>query len=310
MTPWFLLSLCSLLWGMSITLGKMLAATIPPVALGTLRWTAAVALLLPWILVEQRSDPRSLLVEFRQGMGAWLTMGLTGVGAYSALQYFGMRYTTSVNAALFNAAGPAFIAVLALIWLRERPGAWQVAGLLLSLLGVAVIITQGSWAVLAGLDFNFGDLVLVGNQLLWAVYSVVGRLASGRVGAVRVTAYSAVPGLVALWVWAGAAGELSGLHLNLASVPPILFIGMCGSGLGYILWNRGVADVGAGRAAVFLALVPVFTAVDSFFLLGEQMTWSHAVGGFLVVCGVFLTSRTASGSGHVSDPGSLAVRRA
>jgi drug/metabolite transporter (DMT)-like permease len=89
--------------------------------------------------------------------------------------YYGLRLTTVTNAALLNAASPISLALLSVVILKERLPSRSVVGILLSVIGVAVIITRGSWEVVSHSQYNLGDIILLSTQLNWSLYSIFGR---------------------------------------------------------------------------------------------------------------------------------------
>ena len=136
-------------------------------------------------------------------------------------------------------------------FLQERVGTAQVGGLLLSVAGMLIIITKGSWEVLARHAFNPGDLLLLGCAAAWALYTVGGKKALDRFSPLALTTFAS--GFGTLFLLAAAFSDLGRSplwSLNPAGIGSLVFLGVLASGVANVFWYVGVRGVGAGRAAV------------------------------------------------------------
>lgn len=132
-------------------------------------------------------------------------MGGIGIFAFTGLLYFGLRLTTATNAALINGASPLMTAWLAALLLGERPTGWQTLGAAVSLVGVGLIVSGGSAQALLQGGVNVGDLIVLLTVALWALYSIISRVATRSRSALSASAFSvwfALP-----WLHAAAAVE-------------------------------------------------------------------------------------------------------
>src|SRR5699024_12569148 len=85
----------------------------------------------------------------------------------------GLHYTTAINASLVNSTTPILIYILSYFFLRERLTRIQVIGTLISLTGVLLIISKGSFLTLIQLSFNYGDLIVLAAAISWSIYSLL-----------------------------------------------------------------------------------------------------------------------------------------
>lgn len=283
---YLLLVLTTLIWGSNFIIGRYLAGALPPLTITAGRFGVAGLVLLPVLVrsLRGRRPQRGLYPSL-------LALGLTGVFGFNTLLYLGLHYTTSTNSTLTNAVSPLLITLLAGLWLKERITGRQVAGVLVSFLGVAVVQTRGSWAVLRALDFNPGDLIILGNTLLWAFYSVLSRRVTRELSPLLTTAYSIWFGL--LFLLPASAWELAraGAKWTPAAVGVLIYLGLFASVLGFVWWNRGVATLGPVLAGNFYNLVPIWAVAMAVLFLGETLQFYHLLGGILVLGGIGLASR-------------------
>ena len=100
-------------------------------------------------------------------------MGLTSVGLYNSFTYLSLVHTQVINASLFNAAIPAIIILLCFLLKIEKTYKFQILGLIISVGGILAIITKLKLNILLSLNFNKGDLIMIGGVLTWGIYSTL-----------------------------------------------------------------------------------------------------------------------------------------
>lgn len=298
--PYLLLVLTTLFWSGNMVLGRAVRADIPPMALAFWRWTLAFLLVLPLAWPHVRSQWPLL----RQGWRAVVTLGLLGVGGYNTLAYVALQYTAATNAVLLNSFIP--IATIALSWLflSRSLSARQGLGVVLSFIGVASIVLHGDLSTLASLAFNVGDLWMLGAVLVWALYTIGLQWRPAGVHPMLLLAAFTLVGILALapaYAWELLQGRHIVVHAG--SLAALAYVGIFPSFLGYIFYNRAVAEVGANTASLFIHLMPVFGTLLSAIFLGERPQPYHAVGIALIFAGIGLTTaRARAADGHTRHP--------
>jgi drug/metabolite transporter (DMT)-like permease len=287
-SPYLLLTLASLFWAGNWVVGRAMRNDIPPVAMGFWRWVVALLILLPFAAPELKRNWRVVRAN-------WFTLALLGgLGAmlFNTMIYVGLQYTAATNGVLFNSVTPILIILMSWLAFRERLGAWQTMGVVLSLVGVAVIVARGEPQILAALRFNRGDLWLISAMLLWALYTIVLRRRPPGLSAIGFLAAMLLLGLPLLlpfYLW-----ELftrGGFALSVPAVAALAYYATLPSIVAYLFWNRGVAQIGPNKAGLFVHLMPVFGALLSVIFLGERLYAYHFVGAAMIFGGIWLTTR-------------------
>lgn len=285
-SPYFSLTLVPLIWGSNFIVGKQLTEIFPPFTLTAGRFSVAFLLLLPIFLYNRRKQtPKKIAPKI---WGILVFLGLSGTFGYGVLLYSGLRQTTPVNATLINAFNPTLTILLSIIFLNEVLRGKQVIGFILSFIGVIWIALQGQPDRLASLTFNQGDLLILAAALIWAIYNVVLKPIIADISLMDLTTITMFFGVLALLP--SAYFELK-VHpivnpITWNMIIAIIYLGVFPSVVAFLLWNRGIAQVGPSKAAMFYNLLPVFTAVMSYFVLGEIPKGYHLIGGTLVLWGV------------------------
>lgn len=276
------LILANLFWAGNYVFGKMVVTELSPIQMTFSRWMIAVCLLFPIAQLVEKPAWRAVWKEWK----LLLAMALLGVMGYNLLLYEALRFTTSMNAALVNAMNPALIVLCAALFLGEKLTASRVLGLLISLLGVLLVLTNGHLGLIFRTSYNAGDLLMLAAIAVWTCYSLLGRRIR-HVPPIAATAASALMALVLLLPFFLASGMT--FPLSTGAAVGILYIGLFPSVGSFIFWNASIREIGASRAGIYLNLITVFTAILSM-LLGNPVTLPQVIGGLLVFAGVYLTT--------------------
>ena len=170
--PYLLLSLATLFWATNIVLGRFVVGTIPPIMLAQIRWGGAAIILLPFVYRHLRQDWQAI----RASLAIMIVLSLTGVTLFNALAYYALNYTQAIDGLLIQSAAPLLIGLLSFVIFRDSLTAGQVAGIVMSLFGVAIIISRGDVAVFRELRFNQGDLWYLLAIVLYSTYAALLRL--------------------------------------------------------------------------------------------------------------------------------------
>jgi drug/metabolite transporter (DMT)-like permease len=285
--PYLLLCITAMCWAGNAIVGRLAAGHIAPVTLSFLRWSIAFFIILPFAWKHLARDWGAI----RGGLGIMIVLSITGIGAFTSLQYWSLEHTTALNTLLLQSAGPLIVAVWSLILFGVRLTWAQAGGVLLSLAGVLVILLHGDLTMLKNIGFNKGDLIFTLALVIFAFYSVLSlkRPAIHGLSFVAFTFGAGAACLIPLLIWELFARPL--MAINGANLLTLFYVALFPSTLAYLCFNRGVRLIGANRAAPFFHVVPVFGTVMSIAFLGEHPQAFQFLGFALVLTGVFVASR-------------------
>jgi len=288
--PYLLLSITALCWAGNAIVGRLAAGHIPPVTLSFLRWGLAFLLILPIAWKHLARDWPTI----RSSLGTMIFLSITGISAFTSMQYWSLEHTQALNTLLLQSAGPLFVAVWSLILLGVRLTLAQAAGVALSLTGVLVILLHGDLTALAAIAFNKGDIIFTLALAIFGIYSVW-SLKRPNIHGLSFVAFTFGCGaacLVPLLIVELLVRPV--MRLDTANLLSLFYVAVFPSTVAYLCFNRRVQLIGANRAAPFFHVVPVFGSVMAIVFLGERPQLFHVIGFFLVLTGVFVASRKAS----------------
>jgi len=285
--PYLLLSITALCWAGNSIVGRLAAGHIPPVTLSFIRWSLAFLLILPIVWKQLRQDWPAI----RSRLGLMITLSITGIGAFNSLQYWALEHTQALNTLLLQSTGPLVVAIWSLILFGIRLTLAQAIGILLSLAGVLIILTQGDLTALSKITFNEGDLIFLVAMAIFGFYSVL-SLKRPQIHGLSMVAFTfgcGAASLIPLLIWELSTRPM--MAFDAKNLLSLIYVAVFPSTIAYLCFNRGVLLIGANRAAPFFHVVPVFGSVMAFVFLGERPQIFHIVSFALVLTGVYVASR-------------------
>ena len=287
-TAYLVLLVTNLVYATSYVATRIVLDDVPPALLALVRLMIGTGILVP--LSRVRSRPATPVARGDAWRIVW--MGVFGFAGAFAFGHWGIARSTATNASLLIIVEPLAIMLLGPAVLGERLTRREKVGAVVALLGTIVVVVNGIPGVTHALAPHWrGDLLLVLSGLGYASYSLIGRDVLARRDPLDVTARSIVWGALAMaplalleW-WGGLRPALTA-----GGAAGALYLGVVITALGYLAWNWGLARVEASRAAVFLTVQPIAGALLGVAFLHEPLTVFTAVGGALIVLGLWLTA--------------------
>lgn len=275
------------IWGIQPMFAKFVVREMQPIPMVSIRYTI-VALTL-FAMLAWRGEK---LLPPRKTWPPLFTMGILGVCINNVTQFTGLQYSTVTNFTIIATLTPIVTALLSFVLIHERLHRLQWLGICSSLCGALYLLSNGSLAAILTLNFNIGDVLFFTSQVAWALYSIIVVRIIDAVSPFAIVAWSGLLG--SLTTAAGAAYfghfELPSLLSPLA-LGSYLFVIFAGGLIAMIFWNKGTGIVGPSQAAVFMNIMPLVGIICGVLFLDEQLLISQAIGGALILGGVYLTTQ-------------------
>jgi drug/metabolite transporter (DMT)-like permease len=285
--PSVLLTLTALFWGGNAVASRIAVGQIQPMQLVCLRW--ALVLLVLWPLYGRQV--RAHWGEVRPQLWRIVVVGFLGLTGFNALFYVAAHSTTAVNIGILQGSVPVIVLAGAFITYGTKASLVQIAGVLITAAGVAVVATRGQPLSILDIAFNRGDLLMLTACVLYAAYTVALRERPRMPGAAFFTLLALISAVTSLPL-AVAEAVVSGWSLpTWQGVLVTLYVAIFPSTLAQIFFVRAVDLIGPGRTGVFVNLVPIFAAILAVVLIGEPFAAYHAVALALVLGGIWLAQR-------------------
>jgi len=281
------LALCwaVIFWGVSFVATKIALESIPTFTLVLTRFALAGCVFL--ILMLLRGFPRLTLKEHARIM----LIALCEPGLYFTFETIGLQYTTASMASLIIATIPIAVLILSALFLGERTRLAGIIGMVISLGGIAILITADPEFDLAVSGRLLGNLLIFGAVLSAAFYIISARSLGRDHSAMEFTGLQTIYGAllyVPAFLW--EFPEVQWAAISMRSAAALGFLTLFATIGAFLCYNHALTQLPATRAAVSINGIPVVTALSAWALLGERLTGVQIGGGILVLVGVFLTN--------------------
>jgi drug/metabolite transporter (DMT)-like permease len=286
-TAYVCLVIATLCWGGNAVAGKLALGHVSPMMLTFLRWFLAVALIAVISVPQLKKD----WPVVRRNLPLLFFYGVVGYTLFNAMLYSAVQYTTAINVAIEQAGIPMLIFLLNFVFFRTGVSVAQFVGFGMTLVGVALTAAHGDFATLATLSLNLGDGLMLIAVVAYAVYTIFLRWKPP----VDWRTLMAMPALAAmltslpLLLWEASRGNMQ--------VPDqegwviAFYTAIFASLLAQILYIKGVEEIGANRAGLFINLVPVFGTLLSVAIIGEKLQLFHMIALVLTLGGIAIAEK-------------------
>jgi|TARA_B100001989_G_scaffold240094_1_gene204853 drug/metabolite transporter (DMT)-like permease len=282
--PHFLLTLTSIFWAFNTVAGRAAVGEVSPLLIVSVRWFF-VSIILSILCRNQLIETWSILNKKIK----WLIfMGLFGFTGFNSAYYVAAHDTIAINLGLVQGTMPAFIIIIAWIWLKDKINFTQFLGVLITFIAVLIVVCSGNFNALIELELNSGDIVMIFACTLYAIYAV---------GLRKKPKISALP-LLTFFAYIAFLGSLPGLIYEIYSNQLILpgqkgfiilgVIIIFPSFLAQIFFMKGVEKIGPSRSGLYTNLVPVFSSLLAVFFLGEEFQFFHLLSLIMIFTGIYL----------------------
>ena len=270
-------------WGTTFIASKLLLDWYTPLQVMLMRFVLAYVVLLCL-------RPKLLVLPWKEEL-YMAALGFFGCTVYFLAENTALTYTLAANVSIIVATAPILTALLAHVALKdEQVGRNNVLGFVIAIVGVALVVFNGTFI----LKLNpIGDLLSLGAAVCWAVYSVLLKRRVAQYDSILLTRRVMLWGFVTALPMAFAEG--AGFSLaplaDGALLFCVVFLGVVGSGICYVLWNIATRRLGIVVVNNYIYVNPFATMVAAGLVLHEPISWMGIVGAVLILLGVFVSDR-------------------
>ena len=282
--PHFLLTLTSIFWAFNTVAGRAAVGEVSPLLIVSVRWFF-VSIILSILCRNQLKEIWKILNKRIK----WLIfMGLFGFTGFNSAYYIAAHNTIAINLGLVQGTMPAFIIIIAWVWLKDKINLTQFFGVLITFVAVLIVVSAGNLSLLLNLELNNGDIIMIFACSLYAVYAV-GLRKKPKIGALP---------LLTFFAYVAFLGSIPGLIFEIFSNQFILpgykgciilgVIIIFPSFLAQIFFMKGVEKIGPSRSGLYTNLVPVFSSILAVLFLGENFKFYHFLSLIMIFFGIYL----------------------
>jgi drug/metabolite transporter (DMT)-like permease len=282
---YLLILLAVIFWGTSFVATKRVLAELDPVTIIALRLLLASVLLLVIAIITKRKFTINL-----KNHGSIFILACIAV-FHLWIQVTGLKYSTASNTGWIIGTAPIFMALLAIIFFKEKISFIQVTGILIAMFGLLLLIGKGD---ITNIDLiqNKGDLLVLASAFTWGVYSMVNKKITLLYSPLMTILYLFIMmSIIIVPLNLSSAVIESVIHLSTVGWISVLFLGLFCSGIAYVIWAYSLRDLESAKVGAFLYFEPLITVAAAWILLQESITLLMLVSGIIITFGVILVNK-------------------
>jgi len=272
-------------WGASFIATKFLLDELTPETIISMRLILAIILLLTIALIQKRD----FSINYKSHAYV-LLLALIAV-FHLWIQVTGLKFTTASNTGWIIGTAPIFMALLGLIFFKEKLNVIKVSGILIAAFGLLLLVGKGD---LTNIDLikNKGDLLVLSSAFTWGIYSMVNKKISLNYSPVMTILYLFI--MMAIIIIPFTVNDTSIKSvINLSGVGwiAILFLGLLCSGVAYVIWAYALREMESAKVGAYLYFEPFVTVIAAWIFLKEDITLLMILSGLIITLGVFLVNK-------------------
>jgi drug/metabolite transporter (DMT)-like permease len=276
------------IWGANVVMMKMMTEHFHTVHLSAIRMAAAFFCIAAICRATGRNIPRLTRSQLGWVAGAGALM----IYAHQLMLTQGLAWSTATNGALALSLNPLLSVLLGALLFGERLRLAGAAGVLLGLVGAAIVVLSRS-----GVDLRFngaGDALLICAMVVYVAAGACIRRVTDSLHPLVIGYWMHLIGAAMLIAHAAFTPAFWDSQAWFPGVAPWVLIAvsaLCSTALGNLAWNYGISRLGLGRTSMFINLLPISGLACAVLFLGEVLRPEHAIGFALVLCGTWLAVR-------------------
>jgi len=269
-----------IIWGVTFVSTKVLINNgLTPVDIFVYRFVLAYICI--WFV-----SPRKLFAKNIKDEVLFFFLGITGGSLYFYAENSALEITFASNVALILCTIPLVTTYMNQLFYKERAGKGFVLGSVIALIGVTLVIFNGSFILKLS---PLGDILTLVAALMWAFYSIILKQLGSRYQALFITRKVFFYGLLTIL----PAYFIKPLNFDVemlmrpAVIGNLLFLGIIASMLCYLMWNVSAKHLGPLRISNYLYIVPLVTMIVSAIVINETITLIAIIGSLFIIFGVY-----------------------
>ena len=276
-------------WSGNFIVGKFATLfEIPPLTLNVFRWISVWFILLPFTYKEISNN----LDYIKENFLVIGFMGVITISTFNSVVYFALNYTQVINAVLVLAAIPAITIILSSLMKIDKTNIFQIIGLVLSILGISSIISNGEIQRITSLNFNKGDLWMLVCVITWSLYSTLlkkYKFKFSQFSLIQLMVSVGILFLIPQYFYEQSIGLE--VKFNKAFFLILFYVVIFPAIFAYYCWQKGIEIIGPNRATMFIQLMPLFSALMAIIIFKENFELFHFAGATFIVSGIYLSNK-------------------
>lgn len=270
-------------WSFNVIISKYFSTSLTPWQLSFGRWFFAMIFILPFTFFKIIRYRKQIIKNF----AFILSSSIIGIVFQNTFIYIAGHTISAIDMSLIAVSGPIFLIIFSILFLGEKMKKEQVCGLIITIFGLIFVIAKGSLINLEKFDFKIGDIWMLVSSVFFGIYGTLMNKKPKELPEIIMLAIAIIIGVILMFPF-----FLSSLKTNMIFplqnkvIMVMIYIGITNSLLSFLLWNTAINKYGSVKISIIYYLMPIFSMIESYFILGEKITMPQIYGGILVIFGI------------------------
>lgn len=272
-------------WGISFIATKYLLDFISPETIISMRLLLAI-LLLSVVAIYTKRD---FSVKLKSHLNI-IVLALIAV-FHLWIQITGLKFTSAANTGWIIGTAPIFMALLGLIFFKEKLNLIKTLGIIIALFGLLLLVGKGDPTNIGFIE-NKGDLLVLASAFTWGIYSMVNKKISLDYSPLMTILYLFIMMTIIILPFTINSESINSLFsLNIIGWISVLFLGLLCSGVSYVIWAYSLRELESAKVGAYLYFEPLVTVLAAWILLEEDITFLMILSGLIITAGVILVNK-------------------
>jgi drug/metabolite transporter (DMT)-like permease len=277
--------LATIFWGLSFIATKTALNELTPVMIIILRLLLGIS----FLVILAVYTKRDFSIKLKQHAFILLLAAIAVFHLW--IQVTGLQYTSAANTGWIIGTAPIFIAIMGMIFFKEKISLKQLLGIIMAFAGLFLLISKGDFTSV-GFISNKGDFLVLASAFTWGVYSMVNKKISLTYPPLMTILYLFIMmAVLILPVTLNHDTFVRIEHLSAIGWISIIFLGIFCSGISYVLWAQSLKDMDSSKVGAFLYFEPFVTVFSAWIFLHETITLLMLISGLIIIAGVVIVNR-------------------
>jgi drug/metabolite transporter (DMT)-like permease len=278
----------TIIWSGNFVIARGISGSMPPMSVNFFRWTSATIMLFPFVIKKLIEEKEAIIKHWKY----FFLVSLTCILLFNSFVYIAGHHTSAINLALIGTTtSPIFTIGIAAIFLKEYIPPLRITGLAVCIVGIMILLSQGSVQRLLAFRFSAGDWWILAGSFFFAIYNILVKQKPRGISPLIFLFMFFFLGALMLtpfYIYEHRHSEPILWNSQLVSI--VLYLGLGASIIAYLCWNAAIIRIGSSRTALFGNLIPVFSTLEALLLLDEKIHPIHIISGTLVITGLIIAN--------------------
>lgn len=265
---------------------KLGGASFDSIQLVFLRFVIGGLILLPFAVHDLKKK------NYRLTPSDWLyllALGAVCVCISMAMFQIGVKRINANLASIIISMNPLFTMIFAKFIVDEPFTKKKALVLVISFAGLVIVVNPAT--LIGGTIDVTGLLITVGAAVSFGLYTAMGKKRIAKLGGMVENAVSFLLGSAVLLVFMAISGTPVLAGINTETLPVLLYLGICVTGIGYYAFLKAIELSGASNASIAFFIKPVVAPIAAWIVLGEAITWNFIAGVVVILIGSYINMR-------------------